>query len=97
MAARILLIGDSHTRDMNNAFLKFLPSTPVYTVTMPQGIEEIVHKYCTNRTQLTNFDPTIAIIHAGHNDIVFHHRHNTHPRNPKIVTDQIMQLVNDYP
>ena len=95
MAARILLIGDSHTRNMSLAFSKYLPSTPVYTLTMPQGIEEIAHKYHTNRTQITNFHPTIVIIHAGHNDIVFHHRHNNHPRNPQIVIDQIFQLMNE--
>ena len=37
----------------------------------------------------------MAIIHAGHNDIVFHHFHNLHPRNPRVVTQETLQLVRE--
>ena len=93
MAYRILLLGDSHTREMSAAFNKLSPSCLVYTITVPAGLNAIITKYRSILHHVINFNPSIVIIHAGHNDIVFHHYHNHHPSNPRVVTADILQFV----
>jgi lysophospholipase L1-like esterase len=95
MAQRILILGDSHTREMNIAFKKFLPSCLTFIITVPSGLNAIISKYRSILHHVTIFNPSVVIIHAGHNDIVFHHHHNPHPRNPRTVTDEILQLVDE--
>ena len=95
MAHCILILGDSHTRDMNTAFKKILPSCLTFIITVPAGLNAIIYKYRSMLHHVVTFNPSIVIIHAGHNDIVFHHHHNPHPRNPRTVTDEILQLVDE--
>jgi hypothetical protein len=95
MALRILILGDSHTREMNAAFKKLLPSCLTYTITVPRGLQEIIHNYHSSLPQINTFDPSTVIIHAGHNDIVYHHRHNLNPCNPRVITDLTLHLVDE--
>jgi lysophospholipase L1-like esterase len=95
MTHRLLLIGDSHTREIGLDFKKNLPSCLVFTVSVPQGLDEIIDRYHINLPHILNFNPTLLILHAGHNDINYHHKHNLHPINPRVLTQQLLHFTSE--
>jgi lysophospholipase L1-like esterase len=92
---RILLVGDSHTREMDTALKKYQSPCATYLVTVPSGLANIVNSYRHNLHSIINFDPSLIIIHAGHNDIVYHHYHNTQPTHPLLATQNILQFTQE--
>jgi lysophospholipase L1-like esterase len=95
MTTKILLIGDSHTREMATAIIKAKTSCLVYTVTVGQGLNQIIDKYHSKLQYIIQFQPSIVIVHAGHNDISYHHNYNLHPRNPRVVTQEILHFIDE--
>jgi lysophospholipase L1-like esterase len=75
----LLVVGDSHCRDMSIA-LKFLaPLDNYYTITKGRQIDEIVPLYRAQMINVSKFAPTVIILHVGHNDAAWHPVYNTLP------------------
>jgi lysophospholipase L1-like esterase len=92
---RLLLLGDSPMREMDEAIKAINDECTTYLISVPSNLQSNTNQYRNNLQAITHFNPTNVIIHAGHNDIVFHHSSNRHPRNPRLVTHQIIQLINE--
>jgi hypothetical protein len=95
MVHRLRLIGDSHTREIGQDIKKNLPSCLLFTITVAQGLDEIIDNYRHNLRHIINFNPTLLIINAGHNDNNYHHKHNHHPINPRVLTQQLIQFTTE--
>jgi lysophospholipase L1-like esterase len=80
---------------MDAALKKYQSPCAIYLITVPSGLDSIVHSYRYNLHSIINFDPTLIIIHAGHNDIVYHHYHNTQPTHPRLATQNILQFTHE--
>ena len=95
MAVRLLIIGDSHTREIHHAINKIMPSTRTYTVSVGRDLNQIILKYHILYHHIKRFQPTHLILHAGHNDIVRHHSYNQNPSNPRILTRDLLHFINE--
>jgi hypothetical protein len=82
-------------REMDEAIENLNDDSTTYLISVGSSPQSIINHYRINLQAITQFNPTNVIIHTGHNDIVFHHSLNRHPRNPRLVTHQIIQLVNE--
>jgi hypothetical protein len=71
------------------------PTISTFTVQLGQGVNAIANKYRDNLLEIYYYDPTIAIIHAGHNNMVFHHWHNQNPQHPRIVANDTLHLASE--
>jgi lysophospholipase L1-like esterase len=80
---------------MDAALKKHQSPCTTYLITVPSGLDSIIQSYRYNLHSIINFDPTLIIIHAGHNDIVYHHYHNTQPTYPRLATQNILQFTQE--
>jgi hypothetical protein len=62
---RLLLIGDSHIKEMHLAIKKLSPDTRTYSLILGRGVNEIAVKYRAKLPEILQFDPTIFILHAA--------------------------------
>jgi hypothetical protein len=96
--ARILLIGDSHIKEMQPLFKTLAPKNTeitLFSIQIGRGITEITNKYRDNLLQAYYFDPNISILHAGHNNIAAHHWYNPIPDHPRIVANDTLLLATE--
>ena len=75
----LLIVGDSHCRDMDTDIHNYHPNMNIMIVTKSRGIPAITRRYNASIRDITNFMPNIVVIHCGHNDIMRHPKHNRHP------------------
>jgi lysophospholipase L1-like esterase len=86
---RLMIVGDSHTRDMDTHIKTNYPHTDIMMVTKPRSTAEVIAYYMRHRqAEAVIFDPNWIIIHCGHNDVVQHHRFNKNPQFAGNVTTQ---------
>ena len=95
MAARLLIVCDSHTREIHLAINKIMPSCRTFTVSVGRDLDKIILKYHVLFHHIKRFRPTHLIIHAGHNDIVRHHIYNLNPLNPRVFTRDMLHFINE--
>ena len=92
---RILILGDSHARDLDAAIVHLRPTYHTYTITAGRRMVPIVYRYRQNLPAITQFHPSVAIVHMGHNDIVQHPNLNPIPTHPQVVAARILTLSNE--
>jgi lysophospholipase L1-like esterase len=95
---RLLLVGDSHTKDMQPIFISCVPKNHAITtfpIQLGQVVNDIASKYRDNLQEIYHYDPTVAIIHVGHNSMVFHHYYNQNPQHPRIVGNDTLNLASE--
>ena len=76
---RLLVVGDSHCRDMTIALKILAPLDDYYTITKGRQTDEIIPLYRAQMPNVTKFAPTVIVLHVGHNDVAWHPVHNTLP------------------
>jgi hypothetical protein len=76
---RLLVIGDSHCRDMTPALQFLAPLDQYYTITKGDQTDEIICLYRKQIPAIWNFNPTKILLHAGHNDVAWHRTRNPLP------------------
>jgi lysophospholipase L1-like esterase len=75
----ILIVGDSHCRDISPALKTLNTHNMIFTVSVGSQIPIIALSYRSKIQAITNFRPDIAILHLGHNDISWHATKNPRP------------------
>jgi lysophospholipase L1-like esterase len=75
----LLLVGDSHCRNMSKFIQQLNRSVIVYTVMVPDQLDPIINQYRNELQYIVNFDPDTVLLHAGHNDMAKHSYHNPIP------------------
>ena len=76
---KLLLVGDSHCRELNEIFAELTSSITTYTVFVPRNINTITLKYRTEIQSINAFRPDVIVIHLGHNDLCYHSVCNQQP------------------
>jgi lysophospholipase L1-like esterase len=91
---RLLLIGDSHTREMNTHIQATHPDIDVMLVTVPRSITDITAHFMSHaRPNAIVFFPHWIILHCGHNDVVVHKYYNKNPQFAGNVAIQQVQFA----
>ena len=76
---RLLVVGDSHCRDLLKPLKLVDKHSTLMCVSVPSSIEDIAEHYDDKFADILAFDPSIAVVHLGHNDLSYHHVHNPNP------------------
>jgi hypothetical protein len=76
---RVLIAGDSHTRDMASYMKRVSTSSEFYTVSVPSDTPSIIRDYHANFPAIRAFHPEVCILNTGHNQIAFHKYRNPNP------------------
>jgi lysophospholipase L1-like esterase len=92
---KLLLVGDSHCRELGPALTKHAPSTTTLTVFLPRNINAITLKYRTKIQTINSFRPDVVVVHLGHNDMVRHPIHNLIPSVSTVVASATIILANE--
>jgi lysophospholipase L1-like esterase len=90
---RVLIIGDSHCRELDVALIHNRRSIHTYSVYAPRKIPNIVLRYQSELANIIHFAPTALILHLGHNDIAYHHHLNGNPTHPRTVAQNVVQFA----
>ena len=80
---RILIVSDSHGRELSKAFEKDYPSCIVKIMLVGSTTDKVRENYVRRQREAISFMPDNIILHVGHNDVVYHPFHNTSPRHIK--------------
>jgi lysophospholipase L1-like esterase len=92
---RILVIGDSHTRDLDTSINFLRPHYLTYRITVGSQTGQIITKYRQELPFILHFNPTVALVHMGHNDIMIHPSLNPFPTHPRTVAAQTIAFGNE--
>ena len=92
---QLILIGDSHCRDLARPFQINFPSHRCYNIKVGGQMDAIMDKYRYKITTITNLNPDYIIIHMGHNNIVHHPIHNRSPQMAKQVAENNIEFANE--
>ena len=92
---KLLLISDSHGRQLDEYIKREVPSMTVRTVMVPGKISEIRGQYREELQELVLFNPEVIVLHMGHNDLVAHWSHNTQPLFITAVFHMLMELKDE--
>jgi hypothetical protein len=93
---RLLVVGDSHCRNMYTAIKASHEHIRIMVVFKPTTIDQIADLILVQkRAAVIHFDPNFAVIHCGHNNIVEHPVHNRNPLYSQTVIDLQIQLAQD--
>jgi hypothetical protein len=76
---KLLLITDSHGKRMQRELTDLIESLDVYSVIVPRPTSAIRGQYRAELWDIVQYDPSVIIMHMGHNDVVFHPDYNTSP------------------
>lgn len=77
---RVLIIGDSHSRNMTESIKKTHPKMEVMLSTMPSSLDQIKAFFMSHKlSEALYFNPDWIIVHGGHNDVAKHKFFNTDP------------------
>ena len=92
---KLLLLGDSHCRELADIFAELTSSITVYTVFVPLDITSITLQYRSKINIINAYSPDVILIHLGHNDLVYHPVHNISPSNSSTVASSTIALANE--
>jgi hypothetical protein len=100
---KLLLLGDSHCREMDELLTSKFPATEVslYVVSVGGNTEAIMNKYVSNLHKINAFNPDHIILHSGNNELAYHPTKNPNPKDStqttKIVLDAAAVLRSNHP
>jgi hypothetical protein len=101
MICNVLVIGDSHCRDLDVSIAKAYPNVKSYIISVGQQTDSIMEAYFHELQQVTSFKPDFIILHTGHNEIAYHRTKNTIPKDSTqttvITISAATVLQNDHP
>jgi hypothetical protein len=89
---RILVIGNSHCRELAPVFKSLSSSDKVFIIYKGGSIEEITSIYNQKLLPAQSFNPEAIVIHAGHNDMTFHPSKNDLP----MISRDFLPLILDF-
>jgi hypothetical protein len=90
---RYLVIADSHGFGLSKAMEKLDKSVTVRTVTVGSTAKFVWMQYLEERDSLIAFRPDEVFLHIGHNNAVWHARHNREPQHPMLIFSIVMGYV----
>jgi hypothetical protein len=66
---RVLVIGDSHCREMAGDFEDLVPDIPVLVVSKGRNTSLVRAEYFRRLASVREFSPSHIVLHSGHNDV----------------------------
>ena len=98
---RLLIIGDSHCRELESTFTQLSPEIDSYIISVGSRMNDIIFKYTLKLPDINLFNPDTVIVHFGHNDIVKHPSKNPTPTLTTVVAHRTiafcMQIQTNHP
>jgi hypothetical protein len=82
----LLIIGDSHCRDLNDVIARAYPNIKVYIISVGQQTDSIINCYISELNAVTAFMPDVIVLHTGHNEIAYHRHKNPIPKDSTLTT-----------
>jgi hypothetical protein len=76
---RVLVVGDSHCREMAGDFAELVPDIPVLIVSKGRDTSLVRGEYFRQLAIVREFGPSHVVLHSGHNDLSYHWRYNVEP------------------
>jgi hypothetical protein len=80
MNCNILIISDSHCRELDEIIAKSYPNVKSYIISIGQQTDSIMQAYHRELHAVTSFRPDFIILHTGHNELAYHKTKNTTPK-----------------
>jgi lysophospholipase L1-like esterase len=98
---KYLVIADSHGYGIASAMERLRKDVTVKTVTVGSTARHVWQQYLEERENLVAYGPDEVFVHMGHNDAVWHVRHNLKPKHPmeilSILLGYVRHLEEDFP
>jgi lysophospholipase L1-like esterase len=89
---RIIIVSDSHGFGLGDALMRQDGTVDVMTIAVGSSSQNIWKKFREETRRIREFGPHVFFVHLGHNDLVWHERHNQCPKHPL----EIFSLVKGY-
>jgi hypothetical protein len=77
--SRILIIGDSHCHSLDAVITEQFPNIEALSIARGRKINGVLNHFMFNLQAARSFDPTITVIHVGHNELAYDEQLNKHP------------------
>jgi lysophospholipase L1-like esterase len=90
---KLLLLGDSHCRDMDRMIPTTTPATQMYVVSVGGNTEAIMNKYMASLGAINVFDPDHIVLHSGNNEIGYHWTKNPFPKDSTQTTKTLLDAA----
>jgi hypothetical protein len=93
MTGNILIVGDSHCRELDEIITKTYKKVKVYVVSVGRQTDEIMAAYTSELEAITAFEPDTVILHSGHNELAYHRTKNLTPKDSTQTTAIIINAA----
>jgi hypothetical protein len=90
---RLLIVSDSHGRGLDAIIHRNYKDWTVMTVWVGAQLSYVRSKYHDQMQEIYEFNPTCAVLHVGHNDIMYHPRHNETPQHIKYYFPEVVDFL----
>jgi hypothetical protein len=90
---RLVIVSDSHGRGLEAIIHRDYKDWRVMTVWVGAQLEYVRSKYYDQMQEVYEFNPTHAILHVGHNDIMYHPQHNESPKHIKYYFPEVIEFL----
>jgi lysophospholipase L1-like esterase len=92
---KVLIVGDSHCWDLGHLINeRYGDNFDAIAISRGRSISLISEVFVRDLHSTLEFDPDITILHAGHNDLTYHHYWNKHPKLSKPTAVETIDLAN---
>jgi lysophospholipase L1-like esterase len=92
---KILVVGDSHCWDLGYKINeRFGNEFTAIALSRGRSISLISEVFIRDLPSTLEFEPDITILHAGHNDLTYHHYLNKYPKLSKPTAVETIELAN---
>jgi hypothetical protein len=93
MTGNLLIIGDSHVRDLDVIIEKSFKKMQVYVVSLGSQTDQIMAVYNNELHAINSFDPDTIVLHSGHNELAYHKSKNLTPKDSTETTDIVINAA----
>jgi hypothetical protein len=90
---RLLIVSDSHGRGVEDIVRRDNKDWSVMTVWVGAQLEHVKAKHYAQMQEIYEFNPAYAILHVGHNDIMYHPQHNDSPKHIKYYFPEVVEFL----
>jgi hypothetical protein len=90
---RVLVLSDSHGRDLMNAFDHYVPDWEVAELCLGRPTQELRKCYLDNICEIFDYAPEVVYLHTGHNDVSYHPIHNRIPQQPLSCFEKVLGFM----